>query len=149
VRLLARQDLTLHMIDAWSSEASEAYKETNDFHAKLNQKQQNTYYQKTLNNVQQFGDRGKVIRAFSEDVVQTYKDHYFDLVFIDADHSYEGCKLDILAWTPKVKPGGWISGHDYENYLKDLKFGVTEAVNETFPPEQIELGENYTWFVKC
>ena len=149
MRLLERQDLTLHMIDAWSASASQAYKDTNDFHAKLSQKQQNGFYQKTVQNVDKYGERAKIIREFSHKAVDKYPDHFFDLVFIDADHSYEGCKLDILNWMPKVKPGGWISGHDYENYLKDLKFGVTEAVNETFSPEKIELGENYTWFVRC
>ena len=34
-------------------------------------------------------------------------------VFIDADHSYAGCKRDIEAWRKVVLPGGIISGHDY------------------------------------
>ena len=36
----------------------------------------------------------------------------FSGVFIDADHSYESCKADVLAWGPKVKIGGWIAFHD-------------------------------------
>lgn len=36
-----------------------------------------------------------------------------DLVFIDAEHSYHGCKADIMAWTQHVLPGGLLSIHDY------------------------------------
>lgn len=36
-----------------------------------------------------------------------------DMVFIDGDHSYEGCKGDISAWLPHVKPGGIMAVHDY------------------------------------
>lgn len=37
-----------------------------------------------------------------------------DLVFIDGDHSYNGCKGDILAWLPNIKPGGIMAVHDFE-----------------------------------
>jgi predicted O-methyltransferase YrrM len=37
----------------------------------------------------------------------------FDMVFIDGDHSYEGCKGDIEAWTPHLKRGGILAVHDY------------------------------------
>jgi len=37
-----------------------------------------------------------------------------DMVFIDADHSYEGCKGDILAWLPNIKAGGILAIHDYK-----------------------------------
>ena len=29
----------------------------------------------------------------------------FDLVFIDAQHSYEGVRLDLRLWEPLVRPG--------------------------------------------
>ena len=37
-----------------------------------------------------------------------------DMVFIDGDHSYEGCKGDILAWLPNIKSGGFLAVHDYK-----------------------------------
>lgn len=46
-----------------------------------------------------------------------------DMVFIDADHEYEGVKRDIEAWKPYVKK--LICGHDY-----DFE-GVRKAVLET------------------
>lgn len=36
-----------------------------------------------------------------------------DMVFIDGDHSYEGCKGDILGWLPHIKKGGILAIHDY------------------------------------
>jgi hypothetical protein len=53
-----------------------------------------------------------------------------DLVFIDGAHDYENVKADIAAWTPHVKPGGILCGHDYGvSFLP----GVKEAVDEINP----------------
>ena len=49
-----------------------------------------------------------------------------DMVFIDAEHTYEACKRDIQNWLPKAKK--LISGHDYCNEFP----GVMRAVNEAF-----------------
>lgn len=35
-----------------------------------------------------------------------------DLVFIDGDHSQEGCRLDWDLWNPHVEPGGVVVFHD-------------------------------------
>jgi hypothetical protein len=48
-------------------------------------------------------------------VAATYEDESLDFVFIDGDHRYEHVKADIEAWWPKVKPGGYIGGHDSTN----------------------------------
>jgi predicted O-methyltransferase YrrM len=41
-------------------------------------------------------------------------DAAFDLIFIDADHSYAAVQEDVAAWRSKVKPGGLLCGHDCE-----------------------------------
>jgi len=50
------------------------------------------------------------------------------MVFIDAEHVYESVRNDILAWRPKVKPGGWLAGHDWES--DEVKRAVREVLGE-------------------
>jgi predicted O-methyltransferase YrrM len=70
-------------------------------------------------------------------------DGALDFVFIDGDHSYEGVKRDLAAWLPKVKPGGWLMGHDYGNKPDG---GVKRAVDELGKP--IELDCDHVWAVR-
>lgn len=46
--------------------------------------------------------------------LENHHDSQADMVFIDGDHSYEGCRDDILNWLPNIKPGGIIAVHDYK-----------------------------------
>ena len=36
----------------------------------------------------------------------------FDLLFIDGDHSCQGCLSDLENWYPKLQPGGHVILHD-------------------------------------
>ena len=58
-------------------------------------------------------------------------DKFFDVVYIDAGHTYEAVRDDIRNWRAKVKPGGLICGHDYIDRPKH-GFGVIKAVDEAF-----------------
>ena len=49
-----------------------------------------------------------------------------DMMFIDADHSYEGVKLDVDSWTKFVKPGGYLYFHDAD----ETSPGVVQLVKE-------------------
>ena len=51
----------------------------------------------------------------------------FDVVYIDADHTYEAVKLDIAAWYPGIPSGGVLCGHDYTPGVWN---GVVQAVDE-------------------
>lgn len=62
-----------------------------------------------------------------------------DMVFIDGDHTYQGCRGDIEAWTPRIKPGGVLAIHDYEP-VPIAWPGVYQAVNELLIPEYQVIG---------
>ena len=47
-------------------------------------------------------------------MMNQFKDNYFDLIYIDADHSYKSAKKDLEISYEKIKNMGWILGHDYE-----------------------------------
>ena len=61
-----------------------------------------------------------------------------DVVFIDADHKYESVKKDIINWLPKVKPGGYICGHDINQHW------VQQAVTETI--KTYSTGPDLIWY---
>lgn len=49
-----------------------------------------------------------------------------DVLFIDGDHSYRGCKADIDSWYPHMAEGGVMLFHDCD----ESSPGVVKAVNE-------------------
>ncbi len=95
---------------------------------------------------------GRGANIVIKDSVEAAKDfagQLFDIVYLDADHTYEGVKADLEAWYPLVKKGGVFGGDDYENTLVP---GVKRAVQEFAAKYKLELhtAPNYCggdWFV--
>jgi hypothetical protein len=53
------------------------------------------------------------------------------LVFIDGDHSYAGCKGDLLAWLQNLRDDGIVALHDYKKAPDNKPYpGVDLAVDE-------------------
>lgn len=87
------------------------------------------------------------IRAPSLEAVETFRNQSLDAVFIDAGHEYEDVIADLHAWHPKLKPGGYLCGHDYSSAWP----GVVRAVDEFFatrPNELISRGDEYCWVAR-
>lgn len=61
-----------------------------------------------------------------------FDNEYFDWVYIDTDHTYETTKAELNAFADKIKPGGFISGHDYfqVGISNGFSYGVMSAVHE-------------------
>lgn len=149
-KLLCKPDLKLYMVDSWveADKTSEYYKST-DFHGNLSQSDQDRFYNHSVESTSFAGERRIVIRKDSVTASKDFEDGSLDFVFIDADHTYEGCKADILAWGPKVKEGGWICGHDFRN-PNYPSWGVEKAVAELVVENgyKLETDDHYTWFCK-
>ena len=71
--------------------------------------------------------RAILIQDWTVNAASQIEDGTLDFIFVDADHSYESVKADLLAWMPKVKEGGWIIGHDI-NWTS-----VKQAADELLP----------------
>lgn len=56
-----------------------------------------------------------------------------DLVFIDADHTYNGCKGDILAWLPNIKPGGIMAIHDFGKKKRWQRGNLPDKIPHPLP----------------
>lgn len=82
------------------------------------------------------------LRMDSSLASKQFEDNSCDVVYIDMTHSYEAVKKDIECWLPKVKVGGYISGHDYGN-----THGVVMAVNEFFSGK-FKIMDSSSWVVK-
>jgi len=105
-------------------------------------------------NTKQWETRAHIIRMDSVASANMFPDEYFDFVYIDADHSYEGVVRDMKAWWPKVKKGGLFCGDDYIPQDGDIwltvqgkepvyagKFGVRKAVNEFMQKNGLKVYE--------
>jgi hypothetical protein len=72
------------------------------------------------------------IRAESGNAVpilrQILGDQKVDMVFIDADHSYDSVTRDILNYRPFVRKGGVLSGHDYSSVWPGVRRAVDRLV---------------------
>lgn len=78
----------------------------------------------------------KIHKGFSGQILNQFDDEYFDLIYIDGDHSYFGVKNDINLSYQKTKPNGFICGHDYVSPRFD---GVVRAVNEFCTEKNLKI----------
>lgn len=106
----------LWCIDRWSGRAGKVVVSAKD-------------YQIFLKNIKDIKDRVTILNMTTQGAVGRLPLGTFDMVFIDADHSYEGVKFDIMHFASLLKPGGLLCGHDY-NLVRWS--GVVEAVKELF-----------------
>jgi glycosyltransferase involved in cell wall biosynthesis len=79
-----------------------------------------------LDNVKKFGIDVEVYAMTTDEAADEINEK-FDLIFIDADHSFESITKDLTNWIPKCKSAGIIAGHDFE--LESIR----KAVKKEFP----------------
>ena len=91
----------------------------------------------------------KCLKMPSVEAAKLYEDEHFDLVFIDANHSYENVKEDTIAWWPKIKKGGWLLEHDYFYNGTAVPQGPKQACDEIFDGNFMLMHEESPWSNRC
>ncbi len=145
--LKARPGARIIQVDRWSTYSLD--EQANETEARMSKYSQITFNKakyENLHRIAPFPKRVRILEMDSVDAADRITDASLDMVFIDASHSYEGCLGDIKAWLPKVKPRGWIGGHDFRHKGKGRP-GVTKAVTEIFG-KKYELDTDKTWWVR-
>jgi hypothetical protein len=99
-------------------------------------------------NLEQFSNKIKWLHGKSHTVHTEIQDNELDFVYIDGNHFYLHVKKDIKLYTPKVKLGGYVAGHDY----KDVGIGknIKNAVHEIFG-DKVCISENkayWDWWIR-
>ncbi len=91
-------------------------------------------YDEFVSNTSNFGSTVIPLRGYSKEIANQFIDQ-IDLLFIDGDHSYDGCLTDIQAWSPHLVRGATIIFHDYS-----WADGVRRAIEEMIVPNQLMRG---------
>ena len=108
------QGARLHCVDTWENEGmSEGSRDT---------------WQHFQCNTREYRHVIEPHRGRSLNVARTFTER-IDLIFIDGDHSYEGCHQDVRSWLPLLKAEGCILLHDF-----GWAEGVQRVVNEDLRP---------------
>jgi hypothetical protein len=128
-------NLNLYGIDMW--EVYEGYRDfsNNEILTKIHE----LAIEKTKN----FNCR--LIKNWSNEAVKQFKDESLDFVYIDANHAYEYVVEDIAKWSKKVRRGGVVYGHDFDDYSqtkRKFEVNVINAVTGWCNSYQI-----HPWFV--
>jgi len=147
--LMGHTGLMLYMVDSWAADGGDYLDPKGDPKAFKSLQEMAEALDRATRVTGFAASRRIVQRAKTADAAQRFENLSVDFVFVDADHSYEGCKADIDAYWPKIKHGGWLSGHDYDRPNRP-KFGVKRAADAFAAAvgSKVETGRNTTWFIR-
>lgn len=100
----------LYCVDPWT-----VYERYNDFR---DQGKLDVNYDITAQRLASFP--ATLRRKFSVDAAKDFEDGSLDFVYLDGNHEFSALAADLFAWTPKIKSGGIISGHDLYRHAKPV-----------------------------
>lgn len=90
---------TVVCVDTWMNDA-------------MNEGRRDTFDQ-FLENVKAFQETILALRGKSVDVAARYDGKKINLLFIDGDHTYEGCHADWVSWRNHLADSSIVAFHDY------------------------------------
>ncbi len=132
--LLRTQPTLLVGVDLWNASGPASQNDQRDTQLEMD------HYHRDLQELSTQNPNTRIIRDLSDKAAAVFPDNFFDLVYIDADHTYDAVQADLKAWWPKVKVSGVLAGHDYENWVTDqyVRFGVVKAVDEFVATQKLQ-----------
>lgn len=117
----------LYLIDCWEQQNVEIYK--NDG-ANVSNQEHEYNFQHVKQKFVCFSNV-KIIRKLSEDACKDFSDEFFDFIYLDANHNYKICLNDLNIWFPKLKNGGWFTGHDIKGrWGKNIKSALDQFCDQ-------------------
>ncbi len=129
----SKKKVDFHTIDTWKGSLNESD------HQSFVKDHGGSIFEVFLNNLQSQNLLKYVtpIKDSSQNAAKNFSNNSLDAIMIDADHSYEGVRSDILDWYSKIKPGGLIAGDNYGGVE-----GVSRSVKQFFHNVSID---QHTW----
>jgi SAM-dependent methyltransferase len=74
----------------------------------------NRLHDAVLRNLETFSGRAKLIRETSQEAARKFSTNSVDMVFVDANHTFDQALADIRIWFTKLQPGGILVGDDWD-----------------------------------
>ena len=88
----------LYLVDLWEKQKN--YKDI----ANVSNRKQSQFLETTKKNTIEWSNIIEILKGYSVEMCHKIPDKSLDWVYIDARHDYCGCKEDIEAYWPKLKP---------------------------------------------
>ena len=128
-------------VDAWMEMPAEQYTDT----CNTSQRSMEEKYESTRTLLAPHGERSEVRRELSVEAAALFEPCSLDFVYLDARHDFDGVTEDLSAWFEKVRPGGLMAGHDYnDGVFVEGVHGVRSAVDCFFAARSIPVRHTYT-----
>ena len=110
----------IYCVDPW-----EDYDEYSEYKG-----QQNKIWTSFQENISKCGNRNKfeIRRGFSDNIVPTFEDDFFDIIYVDGNHETEYVYKDGCISFQKLKKGGYMIFDDYD--WKETQLGINKFLEE-------------------
>jgi hypothetical protein len=94
--------------------------------------QQDLAWKSFNTNIETYGLRDKCVikRDFSDKIVPSFQDNFFDIIFVDGNHETEFVYKDGCMAFEKVKSGGFIVFDDYGLLWPQTILGIDKFLEE-------------------
>jgi hypothetical protein len=122
----------MHFVDPWWKEFGQTYPDWGLYtdKGKLGTQAAHDIAARRINGHAN-GTAIKIEIGYSTEFLLSQPDRYFDWVYLDSTHSYDGTRSELDILKAKVKAGGVVSGDDWHDREDHPHFGVAKAVRES------------------